>query len=193
MLSEQHRYYLKSIALFGLPLPGAMYYARPALDTITGRQDLLVFLRGFFNSYFMCMGVALVLLLMIRGYAVTRRVRDAYDGIVPPDALWPPRVGWYIALLIFPLLPALYFTRPALGAITGLQDVFVFLIRFFLTYLRWAGPSIALIWMIRGWKATEPPLAAHADVQQYSHDEQQIIVPHSARPPRGGWSEWGRR
>lgn len=192
MFSKKYRF-VESIALFSLPLPVALYYyARPALDTITGRQDFLVFLRGFFNFYLMGLGGTLALLLMIRGFVATQRISDAYDGIRPPDAMWPPRVGLYMAFLTLPLLPALYFTWPELGAVTGLQDVFVFLWRFFRTYISWLWAPLTLIWIIRGLKATEMMRAAYADVRQRS-DEQQIIVPHSARPPRGGWSEWRRR
>ena len=192
MFSKKYRF-VESIALFGLPLPVALYYTRPALDAITVRQDFLVLLRGFFNSYLMGLGGTLALLLMIRGFVATQRVRDAYDGIGPPDALWPPRAGWYIAFFSFPLLPALFFTWPELGAVTGLQDVFVFLGRFFRTYIRWTGAPFVLLWIIRGLKATEMVRAAHADTRQRFEDEQQIIVPQSARPPRGGWSEWRRR
>ena len=110
MLSEQHRYYLKSIALYGLPLLPALYYMWPGWDAITDLQDFFVFLGAVFIAYLIC-------LLTV-------------------------------------------FAAQARGRI---------------------------------YKAADVLISAHEEAQQRSEDEQRIIVPHSARPPRGGWSRRRRR
>ena len=174
MLGEQHRYYLKSIAIYGLPLLPVLYYVWPDWDTITNGLELLSFLREILVFYIIWLGTEFALLGRIPGFK-TGMARS-----------------WSIAFYGLPLLPVLYFMWPALDTITNRQEFFTFLGGFFFSYSISLGLGFAVLRTIFSFKKTEMIDSAYAGAQQRS-DEQQIIVPQSARPPRGGWSEWRRR
>ena len=98
-----------------------------------------------------------------------------------------------IAFYGLPLLPALYYMWRVWDAITGLQDFFVSLGAVFIIYCIYLGTASFFLDWIHIREAAEMIHSAHEEAQQRSEDEQRIIVPHSARPPRGGWSRWRRR
>ena len=175
MLSEQHRRCLEWIALLGLPLLPAMYQVRLIWDSKTNGMDFLPLLVESLTAYSIWLGTELALLGRVPGFR---------PGMAR---------GWAIAFYGLPLLPALYYVRPKLDTTTNGQDFFGVLGWFFFYYFGWLGVEYALLWSISRLTETGMIFSAHDEAQQYSDDEQQIIVPHSDQPPRGGWSEWRRR
>ena len=112
MLSEQHRYYLKSIALYGLPLLPALYRVSWLIAETNDVKLFNILWRGLI-TYSIWLGAEFALLGRIPGFS-------------PKMAR-----GWAIAFYGLPLLPALYYVWPKLGTTTNGQDFFGFLGWFF--------------------------------------------------------------
>ena len=174
MLGEQHRHYLKSIALYGLPLPPTLYWLSLWIAKTNDVELFDLLWRGTI-TYLLWLDAEFALLGRIPGFS--------------PGAAR----GWAIAFYGLPMLPALYFAWSDLDITTNGQDFFGFLGWFFFLYFPCLGLEFLLLKVISGFTKTGMIFSAHDEAQQRFEDEQQIIVPHSARPPRGGWSEWRRR